>query len=53
MNRFFKKVYQYINPTVNPDLESAFDEWQKHIPTLWLLGKTGAGKSTIIQTDLR
>ncbi|PSU70076.1 kinase [Photobacterium phosphoreum] len=50
MNRFFKKVYQYINPTVNPDLESAFDEWQKHIPTLWLLGKTGAGKSTIIQT---
>ena len=50
MNRFFKKVYQYINPAVNPDLAPAFDEWQKHIPTLWLLGKTGAGKSTIIQT---
>ncbi|MEC6796865.1 GTPase [Photobacterium sp. S4TG1] len=50
MNRFFKKVYQYINPSVNPDLAPAFDEWQKHIPTLWLLGKTGAGKSTIIQT---
>ncbi|SKA34396.1 hypothetical protein CZ814_01897 [Photobacterium toruni] len=50
MNRFFKKVYQYINPSVNPDLAPAFDEWQKNIPTLWLLGKTGAGKSTIIQT---
>ena len=49
MNRFFKKVYDYINPTVNPELEPAFDEWQKHIPTLWLLGKTGAGKSTVIQ----
>lgn len=49
MNRFFKKVYEYINPSVNPDLAPAFDEWQKHIPTLWLLGKTGAGKSTVIQ----
>ena len=49
MDNFFKKVFEYINPSVNPDVEPAFDEWQKHIPTLWLLGKTGAGKSTLIQ----
>ncbi|HIF9136993.1 TPA: YcjF family protein [Photobacterium damselae] len=49
MNRFFKKVYDYINPSVNPDIEPASKEWQKLVPTLWLLGKTGAGKSTIVQ----
>ena len=49
MDNFFKKVFEYINPSVNPGVEPAFDEWQKHIPTLWLLGKTGAGKSTLIQ----
>ncbi|MGI9569635.1 MAG: kinase, partial [Desulfobulbia bacterium] len=49
MDNFFKNVFEYINPSVNPDVEPAFDEWQKRIPTLWLLGKTGAGKSTLIQ----
>ena len=49
MNKFFKKVYEYINPVSNPDIEPAFVEWRNHVPTLWLLGKTGAGKSTLIQ----
>jgi len=49
MDKFLKKVFEYINPAVNPDIEPAFTEWQEHIPTLWLLGKTGAGKSTLIQ----
>ncbi len=49
MNSFFKKVFSYMNPSVNPDIEPAFTQWQQHLPTLWLLGKTGAGKSTLIQ----
>ncbi|PSW03780.1 YcjF family protein [Photobacterium lipolyticum] len=45
----FKKIFDYINPSVNPDLEPAFTQWQEQLPTLWLLGKTGAGKSSLVQ----
>ncbi|MDX1301681.1 YcjF family protein [Photobacterium sp.] len=45
----FKKIFDYINPSVNPDLEPAFIQWQTQLPTLWLLGKTGAGKSSLVQ----
>ncbi|MGF1715804.1 50S ribosome-binding GTPase [Photobacterium chitinilyticum] len=50
MNPFFKKIYQYINPLVNPDLEPAASKWQSQLPTIWLLGKTGAGKSSLVQS---
>ena len=43
------KIKDYINPGKNPDLTQAHDFQRKHLPTLWLLGKTGAGKSTFIQ----
>ena len=49
MHRFFKQIYDYINPSVNADLEPATSRWQSQLPTLWLLGKTGAGKSSLIQ----
>jgi len=44
----FDAILEFINPDKNPDLSSAFDYQSSHLPTLWLLGKTGAGKSSII-----
>jgi ABC-type lipoprotein export system ATPase subunit len=31
-------------------LQPAFQYHDAHLPTLWLLGKTGSGKSTLIQS---
>ena len=50
MQRFFKNIYQYINPDKDPALQAANQEWESSLPTLWLLGKTGAGKSTLVAT---
>ncbi|MCG7585222.1 YcjF family protein [Photobacterium sp. OFAV2-7] len=49
MNHFLRQIYRYINPMVNPDLEPAASRWQSQLPTVWLLGKTGAGKSSLVQ----
>lgn len=49
MQQFFKQIYQYINPAVDPDMSAANQHWEQCLPTLWLLGKTGAGKSSLIQ----
>ena len=49
MHPFFKKLSLAINPDLNPDLQPISDQWQNTLPTLWLLGKTGAGKSSLIQ----
>ncbi|MGF1788169.1 GTP-binding DUF697 domain-containing protein [Photobacterium swingsii] len=45
---FFERVKSYLNPTVDPDLTAAFDHQTARLPTLWLLGKTGAGKSSLV-----
>ncbi|TEW54140.1 DUF697 domain-containing protein [Psychromonas sp. RZ22] len=45
----FAKIKEFINPSKNPDLTQAHELQRKHLPTLWLLGKTGAGKSSFIQ----
>ncbi|CAA6826308.1 MAG: FIG01201500: hypothetical protein [uncultured Thiotrichaceae bacterium] len=45
----FEQLKDSINPGKNPDLTHAHEFQRKHLPTLWLLGKTGAGKSTFIQ----
>lgn len=45
----FEQVKDFINPSKNPDLTQAHEYQRKHLPTLWLLGKTGAGKSSFIQ----
>jgi uncharacterized protein (DUF697 family) len=37
-----------INPSANPDIEPAFSYKNQNLPVLWLLGKTGAGKSSMI-----
>ncbi|WEM41023.1 50S ribosome-binding GTPase [Photobacterium sp. DA100] len=50
MQQFFKNIYQYINPDKDPGLQAANQLWESSLPTLWLLGKTGAGKSTLVAT---
>lgn len=45
----FDKISEFINPRKNPDLTLAEDFQQQHLPTLWLLGKTGAGKSSLVK----
>ena len=36
-------------PASSPALDAVLEEHRQHLPVLWLLGKTGAGKSSIIQ----
>ena len=43
------QIKEFINPNKNPDLTQAHEFQREHLPTLWLLGKTGAGKSSFIQ----
>lgn len=50
MQQFFEQIYQYLNPSKNPDLSAASEQWEAQLPTLWLLGKTGAGKSSLIES---
>ena len=38
-----------VQPTISPALEAALAERGNSIPVLWLLGKAGAGKSSVIQ----
>lgn len=45
----FDQIKDFINPSKNPDLTQAHEYQRQHLPTLWLLGKTGAGKSSFIQ----
>ncbi|WP_373187324.1 YcjF family protein [Halopseudomonas sp.] len=46
---YFQRIYRTLNPARKPDLELAFRHNVEHLPTLWLIGKTGAGKSTLIR----
>lgn len=45
----FEAIKKFINPDKNTDLLSVQEYQNEHLPTLWLLGKTGAGKSSLIQ----
>jgi len=45
----FGSMMGFINPSKNPDIDSVFKYQSDHLPTLWLLGKTGAGKSSFIR----
>ncbi len=44
----YDRIKEFINPRKNPDLTQAQDLQREHLPTLWLLGKTGAGKSSLV-----
>ena len=43
-----ERVAAWANPSKNPELEHAFAQQAQTLPILWLLGKTGAGKSSLI-----
>lgn len=45
----FDTIKDFINPSKNPDLTQAHEFQRKNLSTLWLLGKTGAGKSSLVQ----
>lgn len=45
----FYTIKEFINPSKNPDLTPAQDFQRQNLSTLWLLGKTGAGKSSLVQ----
>lgn len=47
--KFFTDFKKLFSPGQKPDLTEAFTKHRQTLPTLWLLGKTGAGKSTLIQ----
>ncbi len=50
MKRFAEKLYRYVvNPPVDEQLTRALDQSHADLPTIWLFGKTGAGKSSIVQ----
>ena len=46
--RVFKDMGGFFRSGENPD-QKARSRRERHLPTLWLLGKTGAGKSTLIR----
>ena len=49
MRHLFSRALNALNPKQDPSLTAAFDYSAEYLPTLWLLGKTGAGKSTLIK----
>ena len=42
-------LQELISPASSPELEELLQRHEKAIPTLWLLGKAGAGKSSVVQ----
>lgn len=50
MKAFLQKIYQAINPEKDEQLKTAFAHTEQNLPTLWLLGKTGAGKSSLVRS---
>jgi uncharacterized protein (DUF697 family)/GTP-binding protein EngB required for normal cell division len=45
-SRFYRHV---INPPSDEELKRAWQQSNLELPVIWLLGKTGAGKSSIVQ----
>lgn len=44
-----ERIAAWANPSKNLELEQVFAQQAQALPILWLLGKTGAGKSSLIQ----
>ena len=45
---WLERTKAWLNPDKNPALTEIFQHQIQVLPTLWLLGKTGAGKSSLI-----
>ena len=46
---FLQKILKYTHPTKNQNIDFASKHLSIYLPILWLLGKTGSGKSSLIQ----
>lgn len=56
MNRYFERLWRLLarderdaDPGLDSELAGVADEVRRTLPVVWLLGKTGAGKSSLIQ----
>ncbi len=50
MKKIASRFYNYvINPPSDEELKRAWQQSDVQLPVIWLLGKTGAGKSSIVQ----
>lgn len=50
MKKLARKFYGYVvNPASDEELKKAWQSSSLQLPVVWLLGKTGAGKSSIVQ----
>ncbi|MDO8909698.1 MAG: GTPase [Pseudohongiella sp.] len=50
MNHYFDRLWQTLANGSKPDLDVVRDSVSRSLPVIWLLGKTGAGKSSLIRT---
>jgi uncharacterized protein (DUF697 family)/GTP-binding protein EngB required for normal cell division len=50
MKKIFSRIYNHVlNPPTDDELKRAWQQSDIGLPVLWLLGKTGSGKSSIVQ----
>ncbi len=50
MKKIISRIYSYvINPPSDDELKKAWQQADLQLPVIWLLGKTGAGKTSIVQ----
>ena len=50
MRNFARRIYDnVINPPSDDELKKAWQQRDLQLPVIWMLGKTGAGKSSIVQ----
>ena len=45
----FGSISEYLNPSANADIKLPHDISTQVLPTFWLIGKTGAGKSSLVK----
>jgi uncharacterized protein (DUF697 family)/GTP-binding protein EngB required for normal cell division len=50
MNQYFDRLAQTLAHSDKPDLDEVRHNTSRTLPVIWLLGKTGAGKSSLIRT---
>ncbi len=50
MKKTARRIYDYvISPPTDDELKKAWQQTGVQLPVIWMLGKTGAGKSSIVQ----
>lgn len=50
MNKYFERIWQALSATDTPDIATdVANALPRTLPVIWLLGKTGAGKSSLVR----